>query len=342
MSSEEHFTQEPHNGDEQLVMEQERVDDERETSFQFERELRDAKTLTPTQAPAEEAERAPSDAAAAEQATAIAGAFEENTAQAVVVEDGTGASSGNKRSSRKSRASTSATSTSRPATAAAEAADGDQHIRKKSRKSVVTASAPDPNANVRLDRLRQALFRFLDLLSHRATPSAFAKALPSIDAESAEALRQQFVTQLKDAIIDESEKLISSNDLESKLASLHKLTQEADARYQANYAEGSEQLKDVWRKELDLETAISAKAIPDQERRVNELIKELDEVRKENASIHKRLLDTRTRSDAIQRDARDSLDSLESAIKGLEATPEMQTQLRHTMDDLLQDLGARV
>ncbi len=130
--------------------------------------------------------------------------------------------------------------------------------------------------------------------------------------------------------------------MEEKLASLHRLAHEADARYHAGFPEGAAELKDVWRKELDLETAISAKAIPDQEKRVKELKAELELVRKQNHSIHAELLRTRSRCDAIQGDARDSLDALDSAIKGLEATPDMQKQLRQTMDDLLQDLGARV
>ncbi|TKY86130.1 hypothetical protein EX895_004955 [Sporisorium graminicola] len=349
MSSEAQFEPEGHNTDEQNVIEQERVDEERETSFLFQKEARDAELDAPAAAAAEEQNIGTDDARVQplikEPATQNDG--EEEEAEAAAVEEATAteaeaeAVSPSKpaRSSRKSRASGSD-----PNAAEVEA----EPSRKKARKSVATtsttvpASAPEADANVRIDRLRQALFRFLDLIEHRATASSFAKALPHIDAESVEALRQQFVSQLKEAIIDESEKLIESNDLEAKLASLHRLAQEADARYQAGYQEGAEEIKDIWRKEMDLETAISARAIPDQERRVDQLKAELEQVRKQNQAIHAALLDTRARSDAIQSDARDSLDALESAIKGLEATPDMQKQLRQTMDDLLQDLGARV
>ncbi|EST04723.1 Nnf1 [Kalmanozyma brasiliensis GHG001] len=328
MSSEEHFAPEAHKTDEQLATEQESIHEERETSFSFRREARDGESSTSALGAVE----GDIPAAAASIFPAPTG---EDEAEAAAVEATTGAHvesaepSQPARSSRKSRASASGPS-----------AESDEP-RKKSRKSTAPEEA-EGNANVRLDRLRQALYRFLDLIDHRATSTSFVKALPHIDSDSVEALRQQFVSQLKDAIIDESEKLIESNDLEAKLASLHRLAQEADARYQAGYDEGAEEIKDVWRKEMHLETAISARAIPDQERRVEELRAELEAVRKQNRTIHEELLATRNRSDALRNDARDSLDALESAIKGLEATPDMQNKLRKTMDDLLQDLGARV
>ncbi|SPO27126.1 uncharacterized protein UTRI_10587_B [Ustilago trichophora] len=334
MSSEGDFATESHKTDEQVAIEQERVDEERETSFQFQKEARGVVPEADARADAEVEKAASSEPTlpqtSAETSEKPAAAEEEETA---AVEEAA-AASGSKpsRSSRKSRAS-------------GTRADEEDHARKRARKSAVTTATtidPDINANVRLDRLRQALYRFLDLIEHRATRTSFVKALPHIDPESVEALRQQFVSQLKEAIIDESEKLIESNDLEAKLASLHRLAHEADVRYQAGYQEGADEIKDVWRKDLDLETAISAKAIPDQERRVNELKIELDQVRRQNSRIHAELMDTKARCDAIQRDARDSLDALESATKGLEASPDMQKQLRQTMDDLLQDLGARV
>ncbi|SPO27470.1 uncharacterized protein UTRI_10587 [Ustilago trichophora] len=339
MSSEEPFATESHKTDEQVAIEQERVDEERETSFQFQKEARDVvpETGAPADAEVETAAMATSSEPTLPQNAAetnekvVAEEVEEEEETAAVEEAALASGSKSSRSSRKSRASGA-----RP--------DEEDHARKRARKSAVATASndPDTNANVRLDRLRQALYRFLDLIEHRATRTSFAKALPHIDSESVEALRQQFVNQLKEAIIDESEKLIESNELESKLASLHRLAHEADLRYQAAYQQGAEEIKDVWSKDLDLETAISAKAIPDQERRVNELKLELEQVRIQNSKIHEQLMDTRARCDAIQRDARDSLDALDSAIKGLEATPDMQKQLRQTMDDLLQDLGARV
>lgn len=306
MSSEEPFATESYKTDEQVAVEQERVDEERETSFQFQKEARDVVPETGAQADAKAETAAIATSSepilphnAAETNEKAAAAAEEETA--AIEEAAVACGSKSSRSSRKSRASGA-----RP--------DEEDHARKRARKSAVATAAidPDTNANVRLDRLRQALYRFLDLIEHRATRTSFAKALPHIDSESVEALRQQFVTQLKEAIIDESEKLIESNELESKLASLHRLAHEADARYQAGYQEGAEELKDVWRKDLDLETAISAKAIPDQERRVNELKLELEQVRKQNRRIHGELMDTRARCDAIHRDARESLDALES------------------------------
>lgn len=305
MSSEVQSTPEAHNADEQLVMEQERVHEERETSFQFQREALDAQGSTSASAAAAlvAVEDTPTQSAQEDVADnseeAEAAAVEQATATAVIDET---VHEPSPRSSRKSRTSATA-----PSTAATS-----EPSKKKARKSTIPDPAVESDVNVRLDRLRQALFRFLDLIEHRATRSSFVKALPHIDSESVEALRQQFVAQLKAAIIDESEKLIESNDLEAKLASLHRLTQEADARYQAGYREGAVEIMDVWRKEMDLETAVSARAIPDQERRVEILRKELEAVRKENQSIHRDLLQTRARSDAVQTDARESLNALES------------------------------
>lgn len=308
---------EPHNTDEQLAIEQERVDEERETSFQFQKEARDAEAST-SALPAVAAGQGVAQEPTLVQSAIEVAAEADEQAEAAAVEEATAMVDSSKpsRSGRKSRVSGTAAPSATETQEQEE--EQQQQSRKKARKSIATASASEPaatadaNVNVRLDRLRQALFRFLDLIEHRATRSSFAKALPHIDVESVEALRQQFVAQLKEAIIDESEKLIESNDLEAKLASLHRLAQEADARYQAGYAEDAPEIKDVWRKELDLETAISARAIPDQERRVKELKKELELVRKENRAIHADLLDTRARSHAIQSDARDSLDALES------------------------------
>lgn len=308
MSAEETFDPEAHKSDEQVAIEQEKVDEERETSFQLQKDAGDVGPTKSAEATAEEVAAAvgtpdPTDTENGAEEAEVA-AIEEATAAAETK---------SARSARKSRTSGRGAST---------AVADEEQARKRARKSAASATttttsegaagASEADANVRLDRLRQALFRFLDLIEHRATHSSFAKALPHIDEESAEALRQQFVGQLKEAIIDESEKLIESNELEAKLASLHRLAQEAEARYQAGYPEGADEIKDVWRKNLDLETAISARAIPDQERRVNELRAELELVRKQNQSIHAKLMDTKAACDAIQGDARDSLDALES------------------------------
>lgn len=291
MSSEEPIASEGHKTDEQVAIEQEQQDEERETSFAFRKEIRDVET-SPATAPV---------------ASTQSGS-EEVVEEVAAVEEAVGGTSNPAKSGRKSRSSGEAV---------------EVEPRKKARRS----EAP-LDENVRLDRLRQALFRFLDLIEHRATASSFAKALPHIDVESVEALRMQFVSQLKEAIIDESEKLIESNELEAKLASLHRLAHEADARFHAGYAEGAEELKDVWRKELDLDTAISARAIPDQQRRVNQLKQELDQVRKQNNDIHATLLQTQKRANAIQQDARESLNALESVSSPHAHSNEIRTNTR--------------
>ncbi|EPQ28820.1 uncharacterized protein PFL1_03623 [Pseudozyma flocculosa PF-1] len=209
-----------------------------------------------------------------------------------------------------------------------------------------TASLQQPpaqadDANVRIDRLRLALDRFLELIEYRVTTDKMCKSLPRMDREVLDAIRQQFLGQLKEVIKEENENLIQENDLEHKLASLHRLVKEADERYAKGLKGGEEEAKDVWRADLDIETAISARAIPDQEERVAALRKELDEVLETNATIHADLKSLSARAEEKRFLAKEALDALDAAINALEASPSMEKQLRDTMDGLLADLGAR-
>ncbi|CDW96314.1 hypothetical protein, partial [Sporisorium scitamineum] len=238
MSSEAQFETEGTNTDEQNVIEQERVDEERETSFLFQKEARDAEPSSTAVAAAEEQDGDADDTVVQHPIVESTTKNDEEEAEAAAVQEATATeveaeaapSIKPTRSSRKSRASGSD-----PTTTEAQ----EEPSKKKARKSVATPSATDP------------------------------ASAPEADAN-----------------------LIESNDLEAKLASLHRLAQEADARYQAGYQEGAEEIKDVWRKEMDLETAVSARAIPDQERRVDQLRAELEVVRKQNQAIHAALLGT--------------------------------------------------
>ena len=105
--------------------------------------------------------------------------------------------------------------------------------------------------------------------------------------------------------------MITENELDEKLSSLHALAAEADARYAQGLRTGSEQLKDVWRADLDIETAISARAIPEQEERVAALRDELKQIQKTNAQLHAQLKDVSSRVEERRSEANEALSSLE-------------------------------
>ena len=75
------------------------------------------------------------------------------------------------------------------------------------------------------------------------------------------------------------EKLIQQYALDARLAELQELTREADERQERAYAPEAPELKDVWRPDLDITTAIRARIAADSEPRVARLRDELAEVR---------------------------------------------------------------
>ncbi|KAN0063070.1 hypothetical protein ACQY0O_004233 [Thecaphora frezii] len=208
--------------------------------------------------------------------------------------------------------------------------------------STAAAAGTGGQTNVRLERLRLALARFLELIEYRVTTDKISKSLPRLDREVVEAIRHQFLGQLKDVIKEENENLIIENDLEHKLAELHEMVREADERFQKGVKVGDEEVRDVWRPDLDIETAISARAIPDQEQRVAALREELEQILDTNATIHADLKSLSSRTEEKRVQAREALDALDASIQALEADPAMEKRLRETMDGLLADLGARM
>ena len=70
------------------------------------------------------------------------------------------------------------------------------------------------------------------------------------------------------------------HDLNTRLSELEDLVSEADEREKHAYTPESAELKDVWRPDLGISTAIRARVAADQESRIPALEQELAEVRR--------------------------------------------------------------
>lgn len=301
MSSEEHIAEtEP--TDEQRVLDQERADEEREASF-----LALAATTSGTPADSINASQSPHRTLPHQADAQTSQPSSSRTASPTKPVKG-----------RKSRVSGAVAQEAEPTTTAAATVPTPPPAKKPRVSFDPTTSHVDPPEqapNVRLDRLRQALGRFLDLIDYKASASNIAKSLPHIEKDVVTALRTQFVEQLKEAIKDENEKLIAENDLDLKLQELHELTQEADQRYHDGLKSGSQELKDTWRSDLDIQTAISARAIPEQEHRIAQLKHELDQVHQQNDALHRELRQVVGQTESIKSEAKEALDSLDSVSR---------------------------
>lgn len=76
------------------------------------------------------------------------------------------------------------------------------------------------------------------------------------------------------------EELIVKHDLNARLSELEDLVSEADEREKHAYTPESAELKDVWRPDLGITTAIHARVAADQASRIPALEQELAEVRR--------------------------------------------------------------
>lgn len=131
------------------------------------------------------------------------------------------------------------------------------------------------------------------------------------------------------------------------MAELQELVSEADEREKHAYTPQSVELKDVWRPDLDISTAIRARVAADQQTRVPALERELEELRASNAESYDRILASEQAADAASADVATSLamvdevrapsNQLLSAVTL--ASPEEGKALRAMVDALLTELG---
>ncbi|PWN88689.1 hypothetical protein FA10DRAFT_268854 [Acaromyces ingoldii] len=169
--------------------------------------------------------------------------------------------------------------------------------------------------NVRLQRMSDALDKFLDLIDHQATKENVALALPQIKEQYLENLRGQFITELKDVIRAEKDVLVERYGVAPRLESLSRMCVEADAR--ASSGREPREYGDAYRPTLDIATALHAKSIPAQRRRVASLERELTELARDNDAQHTRLTATLQRTEERRTDASTALDRLEQTVNAL-------------------------
>ncbi|WFD30211.1 tyrosinase [Malassezia sp. CBS 17886] len=212
------------------------------------------------------------------------------------------------------------------------------------------ASTPGADDN-RLARMRKALDKFLELIDHKAecvedgtvalTGSAhnFDLALPTMDPVAREKARLQLVQDLKHAVKarEDLEALIVRHDLGDRLAELQTLADEADNRQQRALPQGSSELKDVWRPDLDISTAIRARIAADQATRVPALEQQLSELQASNAESHARITAADDAAERATRDVDASLTLLGTLAQTLDVTDEQR--VREKVDSLLSELG---
>ncbi|PWN29808.1 hypothetical protein BDZ90DRAFT_269723 [Jaminaea rosea] len=198
-----------------------------------------------------------------------------------------------------------------------------------------------PSEDVRLRKLDEALDRFLGLVDVRATQANFSAALPQLDAATLEPARQALVSSLKDTIKREQASLVGEYELEDRLRELQRLAVEADQRAERGLELESEEMKDVWRADLDISTALHARAIPAQRERVAKLEAELAEIEESNTLLHSQLTANINEADEKQADVRGFLDMLERAVSELKPPVGLEKELRGNLEALAAELGPR-
>ena len=107
---------------------------------------------------------------------------------------------------------------------------------------------------------------------------------------------------LKTAIENDLEALVEQHNLGTRLAELDTLTHEADERQRQGTSDA--ELKDVWRPDLDIATAIRARVAADQAPRLAALEAELARLQAANAESEARLADTAAQTTAARAEVR--------------------------------------
>lgn len=154
----------------------------------------------------------------------------------------------------------------------------------------------------------------------------------------AEKARLQLVQDLKTAIENDLEVLIEQHDLGTRLAELETLTHEADERQRQGASDT--ELRDVWRPDLDIATAIRARVAADQAPRLEALEAELARLQTANAESEARLAAAAAQTTAARTQVQDALVFIDQLLDSVSMkTPEDEQALRATLDTLLTELG---
>ena len=157
---------------------------------------------------------------------------------------------------------------------------------------------------------------------------------------------------------DDLNELVAKHDLGARLSELQELVDEADERERNAHAPQSAELKDVWRPDLDISTAIRARIAADQQARMPALEHELAEVRcislthqlqAANAESAERIAAIEQEADEVQAHVADALAMLDKVrrrardliqLRGAVSLPSEDAKaLQAMLDALLTDMG---
>ncbi|PKI85210.1 hypothetical protein MVES_001117 [Malassezia vespertilionis] len=200
---------------------------------------------------------------------------------------------------------------------------------------VVEHAASAGTENVRLERMREALSKFLEFIDLKANAKNFAVSLPDLDEVALEKVRLLFVQDLKSEI-----RLVTKYDLRARLDELELLTSEADERQKRDYAPHASELKDVWRPDLDISTAIRARVATEQESRIAALEEELAELYASNAESYARIEASEAHIHAAQEQVSVSCAMLDKLLASVALSDQGNGRSVHTMmDALITELG---
>ncbi|KAI3625421.1 hypothetical protein CBS9595_000782 [Malassezia furfur] len=191
-------------------------------------------------------------------------------------------------------------------------------------------AAHAPGECARLERMRTALDKFLTLIDDKAKTS------------SPQFAYVHGLTQ------DDLNELVAKHDLGARLSELQELVDETDERERNAYAPQSAELKDVWRPDLDISTAIRARIAADQQARMPALEHELAEVRcislthqlqAANAESAERIAAIEQEADEVQAHVADALAMLDKLRGAVSLPSEDAKALQAMLDALLTDMG---
>lgn len=169
----------------------------------------------------------------------------------------------------------------------------------------------------------------------------FSAAFPHVSSEAMDPLRTQLITDLKQLIQEEHSVLLEDYLLHQKLPELHRLSLEADRRADKGLPLDHEEMKDVWRAELDITTALNAKAVIGQRLRVKAMERELKDLEASNARLYGELQAKTSEADGKQAEAKVLLDVMDRVVDDLQMGTSIEKQLKGNLEALASELGPR-
>ncbi|WFD33642.1 tyrosinase [Malassezia cuniculi] len=203
-------------------------------------------------------------------------------------------------------------------------------------------------ANPRLERMRAALDKFLELIDHKANQKNFAIALPGVDPKVVESARVKFVHDLKEAIKGDLASLIDKYELDTRLGQLHNIAHEADERQKQAYpsatssASSAATHKDIWRPDIDVATAVRARVDADAEPRIAALTAELEQLQAANNAARARVEELEQQAAQMQEDTAAALALVDQLVAHMSHDPAYYMSIDLDWPLLTKELSGRL